>query len=279
MTHRGKFEPLKNVLLYAVLICGAISALFPFYWMLSSSLKMSNEIFVHPPVLVPSKLSLEHYIYVFQTMNVPRSLFNSAFTTIAIVLLNAFLSGMVAYALTKLRFPGRNALFGLVLAFMMIPFQLMLVPLFLLVNNMGLLGTYTAIILPSAISSFSIFLLRQAMMSLPNDYIEAAIIDGSSHFNIFCKIALPMVKPMLMTVMITNYMWAWNNYLWPMMVTVQNDHMQTMQVALNRYRTLNDNKWGPVMASCTMTALPIVIVYLCLQRQFIESVASSGLKG
>lgn len=276
---KSKKHTVTNIILFGVLMIGAVAAMFPFYWMVSSAFKPSNAIAKYPPDLIPKNVTLEHFKYVFRTMNVPRAFINSVIVSVITVALNAWLSGMVAYALTKLRFPGQRLLRGVVMAFMMVPFQLMIVPLFLLVTKMNLLGTYTAMILPSAVSSFSIFLLCSSMVSLPDDYIEAALIDGSGHMRIYHKIIVPMVKPSFATVILTNFFWSWNNYLWPMMVTVQKDHMATMQVAIDRYRTLNDMKWGATMAACTLTALPIVIVYLVLQRQFVESIASSGIKG
>jgi multiple sugar transport system permease protein len=269
----------KRGIKYIILSVGAVIAMFPFFWMLSSSFKTGYDIIRYPPVLFPEKLTLEHYFYVFSTLNVPRVFMNSVIVSVSIVLLNAFFSSLVAYALAKLRFPGKNILFFIVLAFMMIPFQLLMVPLFLQISNLGLIGKYSGIILPSAISSFSIFLLRQALISLPNDYIEAALIDGAHHFRIFFVIIVPMIVPAFVTVMLTNFFWSWNNYVWPMMVSVQHDEIATMQVAIARYRTLQDMKWGATMAACTLTASPIVIVYLFMQSQFIESVAQSGLKG
>ena len=268
-----------RILTYAFLIFGAVTALFPFYWMLSSSFKVGNDIFKYPPELIPSRVTFDSYIYVWQTINVPRVLFNTVFVTVLTVVLNMFLSGMVSYALVKLRFPGRNALFIVVLAFMMIPFQLLMIPLFIMINNLGMMNTYSAMILPSCLSSFSIFMLRQAMISVPDDYIEAARIDGCSQFFIYFRIVMPLITPMAVTVAMTNFFWAWNNYLWPMLVTANKDELQTLQVAISRYRTLNDTKWGPTMASCVITATPIVIAYLFLQRQYIESTMASGVKG
>jgi multiple sugar transport system permease protein len=270
---------LKKTAAYIILTAGAVLAMFPFFWMLSSSFKISREISQYPPVIFPARLTLEHYVYVFSTLNVLRVFMNSVIVSVSTVLLNAFFSGLAAYALAKLRFPGKKILFFIVLAFMMMPFQLLMVPLFLSISSLGLIGTYAGIILPSAVSSFSIFLLRQALISLPNDYIEAALIDGAHHFNIFFRIIVPMIMPALITVMLTNFFWSWNSYIWPMMVSVQHDHIATMQVAIARYRTLQDMKWGATMAACTMTAFPIVAVYLLMQTQFIESAAQSGLKG
>ncbi len=276
---KNKKQKVIDIVLFVILIAGAVVAMFPFYWMISSALKPSNEIAKYPPDLIPKHITLEHFQYVFRTMDVPRTFLNSVIVSFVTVILNAWLSGMVAYALTKLRFPGQKILNKVVMAFMMVPFQLMVVPLFLMITKLKLLGTYSAMILPSAVSSFSIFLLVSCMVSLPDDYIQAALIDGSGHLGIYFKIIVPMTKPTLTTVILTNFFWSWNNYLWPMMVTVQNDHMATMQVAIDRYRTLNDMKWGATMAACTLTALPIVIVYLILQKQFVESVATSGIKG
>ena len=272
------FSP-RKLILYTFLVIGAITALFPFFWMITSSFKMTNEIAQYPPNIFPSKFTFSNYEYVFQTMNVFRVLGNSAVVSASTVLLNAFFSGLVAYALTKLIFPGKKQLFILVLAFMMIPGQLMIVPLFMQMNRMHLLGTYAAMILPGAISSFSIFLLRQSMVSLPDDYIEAAQIDGANHVFIFFRIVVPMIVPILLTVILINFFWSWNSYLWPMMVTVGHDEMATIQVALDRYRTLHSAKWGATMAGCVLTAAPIVVLYLFLQKQFIESIAMSGIKG
>lgn len=279
MTRIMKNHIVRRTTLYIVLLFGALMAMFPFYWMVSSALKPSYYILAFPPVIIPPRLSLEHFEFVFETMNVYRALLNSLVVAVSQVSLNLFFSSLMAYALAKLKFPGRNALFVIVLAFMMIPFQLMIVPLFLTVNSMGLIGTFPAIILPGTVSSFSIFLLRQAMLSVPNDYVEAALIDGGNHFYICFRIVMPMIVPLMMTVIITNFMWTWNDFLWPMMVTVGNDDMSTIQVALNRYRSLNEVRWGPIMAACTIAALPIATVYMILQKQFIESVATSGIKG
>ena len=279
MTRKQSRVRIGRILTYAFLILGAVTALFPFYWMLSSSFKVGNDIFKYPPDIIPTRVTLESYAYVWQTINVPRVLFNTVYVTVMTVVLNMLLSGMVSYALVKLRFPGRNALFIVVLAFMMIPFQLLMIPLFVMINDLGLMNTYAAMILPSCLSSFSIFMLRQAMISVPDDYIEAAKIDGCSHMFIYFRIVMPLIAPMAVTVAMTNFFWAWNNYLWPMLVTANRDSMHTLQVAISRYRTLNDTKWGPTMASCVITATPIVIAYLFLQKYYIESTMAAGIKG
>ncbi len=270
---------LRRGLIYAFLALGALSSLFPFYWMITSSFKVSNDIFAYPPAMFPKQFTLENYLYLANSMSIPRTMFNTIFVTFAVVALNLLLSGMVSYALVKLRFPGRKALFIMVLAFMMIPSQLMMVPLFILVGKIGLMGTYSAMILPSCLSSFSIFLLRQAMISVPDDYIDAAKLDGCSHLFIYFRIVFPLIAPMAVTVALTNFFWTWNNYMWPMMISAQRDEIQTLQVAIARYRTVNNVKWGATMAGCVITATPILIVYLVLQKQYIESFMAAGIKG
>jgi multiple sugar transport system permease protein len=272
------YRMLQRVGLYMLLLLGAAISLFPFYWMVATSLKPSNEIFAWPPSLVPSSLTLEGYRYVWNTMDVPRTTLNSVIVAVSQVSLNVFFSSWVAYAFAKLRFPGKRALLMLVMALMILPGQIMMMPLFLLVNSLGLMDTYAGIVLPSAITVFTIFLLRQAFLSVPDEYIDAAIIDGASHFHILFQIAYPMAKPLLLTATVINLYWTWNAFLWPLIIVVS-DEMATLPVALSRYRAFQAQRWDAIMAAATVTALPIVLLYLVIQRQFVESLAMSGLKG
>lgn len=276
--NRRLYRILERVGLYALLILGAIISLFPFYWMVATSLKPSNEIFIWPPMLAPSRLTLEGYRYVWETMDVPRTTLNSVIVAVSQVSLNVFFSSWVAYAFAKLRFPGKRALLMLVMALMILPGQIMMMPLFLLVNDLNLLDTYPGIVLPGAITVFTIFLLRQAFISVPDEYIDAAIIDGASHFHILFHIAYPLAKPLLLTAVVINFYWTWNAFLWPLIVIVS-DEMATLPVALSRYRTFQAQRWDAIMAAATVVALPIVLLYLVIQRQFVESLAMTGLKG
>ena len=264
--------------LYLLLIIGAIISLFPFYWMVATSLKPSNDIFAWPPVLIPRSLTLAGYRFVWHTMDVPRTTLNSIIVAVSQVSINVFFSSWVAYAFAKLRFPGKRALLMLVMALMILPGQIMMMPLFLLVNSLNLIDTYPGMVLPGAITVFTIFLLRQAFLSVPDDYIDAAIIDGASHFHILFQIAYPIAKPLLLTAVVINVYWTWNAFLWPLIVVVS-DEMATLPVALSRYRTFQAQRWDAIMAAATVVALPIVLLYLVIQRQFVESLAMSGLKG
>jgi ABC-type glycerol-3-phosphate transport system permease component len=153
-----------------------------------------------------------------------------------------------------------------------------MLPLFLQVNRLGLLDSYGGIILPAAITPFTIFLLRQAFMGLPNEYIDAAIIDGANHFQILFRIAYPIARPLLLTAMMINFYWAWNAFLWPFLV-IRSDEMATLPIALYRYFAFGDQRWDAIMAAATVVALPVFLLYLVVQRQFVDSLTMTGLKG
>jgi multiple sugar transport system permease protein len=278
-TFRGKQSVSgRSVLTYLVLLLGGAVSIFPFYWLVAGSLKTPAELLRRPPTLFPSDLTLDAYRYVWETMDVPRALMNSTIVTVSEVGLNICFSALVAYALAKMRIPGKRYLLWLVLALMMIPFQIMMIPLFLQIHRLGLLDTYAGIILPGAVSSFTIFLLHQAFTTIPNDYIDAALVDGATHFGILTRIAVPMVWPLILTAVIINFYWSWNGFLWPFIV-IQGDEMATLPVALARYQSFQSQRWDAVLAGATITSLPILILYLIIQRKFVDSLTMTGLKG
>ena len=274
---------LGRALTYLVLVVGGVVSVFPFYWMVSSSFKQNWEILQFPPSFFPHEFTLEHYQVILSTTGMMRGLLNSVIVTACRVQLVVVISTMVGYALAKLRFPGRGALFLFTLAIMMVPFQIFLIPLFLLMDQYGLIDTYAVLIIPGAVNSFSIFLMRQAFLTVPDDYIDAALIDGAGHFRILFRIMVPMVLPMVLTVALVNAFWSWNDFLWPFIVILR-DQMATLPVALARYSRLvvgggQTIKWGDVMAATTMTGAPIIIIFLILQRRFVEALTMTGLKG
>lgn len=271
------FKIIENGLLYVILGIGGFVSLFPFYWMVSASFKVNSEILQFPPTLIPKSFSFEHYLYVLDNVDMLRVLLNSVIVSVGTVIFNLIFSSLVAYALAKLKFPGKNALFLLIIALMMMPFQLLMVPLFLLIDQYGLMNTYWAMILPASVSSFSIFLLRQAFLGIPNDYIDAALIDGARHFRILSTIVMPMTKPLILTVVLINFYWTWNDFLWPNLV-ITSDDMATLPVSLSKFSSFMDTRWGAIMAASTFTALPIIMIYLSIQKRFIEAVTTSGLK-
>jgi multiple sugar transport system permease protein len=278
MLMRGRDVSARSVLTYVVLLLGAVISIFPFYWLILGSLKLPAELFRWPPSFFPGNLTLDSYRFVWETMDVPRAFMNSTVVAVLEVGLNVCFSALVAYALAKMRIPGKRYLLWLVLALMMIPFQIMMIPLFLQIDRLGLLDSYVGIVLPGAISSFTIFLLHQAFTTIPNDYIDAALVDGANHFGILTRIAAPMIFPMFLTAILINFLWSWNGFLWPFIV-IQNDDMATLPVALARYQSFQAQRWDAVLAGATITALPVVLLYLAFQRKFIESLTMTGLKG
>jgi len=228
--------------------------------MVTSSIKTSESILRYPPNLVPLEMTFQHYQTVFEHVDFVRAFLNSVIVTFGRVSIVVVISVMTGYALSKLRFPGRGFLFVLTLALSMIPAQLTIIPLFLLVADYKLLNTCTALILPGAVNTFSIFLMRQAFLSVPDDYIEAALIDGASHFRIAFRIALPMVIPMLVTVVVVNTFWTWNDFLWPFLVT-QSDQIRTLPLVLAKFSStvMGIQRSGEVMSAATLTATPMIV--------------------
>ena len=269
---------LQRYLLYGILVLGAVISIFPFYWMFNTSLKPAHTIFKFPPDIIATSPSFASYIYVWNTMDVIRSLFNSVVVSVFSVLLNVFFSSWVGYALAKLEFPLKRVVFFTVLALMILPQQLLMIPLFLQVDRLGLLDTYAGIILPGAITPFTVFLLRQAFLTLPDEYVDAAIIDGANHFHILFQIAYPIARPLLLTAIVINFYWSWNAFLWPFLV-IRSDELTTLPIALSRYHAFAEQRWDAIMAAATVVALPIFLLYLVIQKQFVESMTMTGLKG
>jgi len=269
---------IQHSALYGILLLGALISLFPFYWMVNTSLKPSYMIFTYPPTMLPAEPSLNAYRYVWETMDVPRSLLNSIVVSGVGVAINVFFSSWVGYALAKLHFPLKRVLFFLVLALMILPQQILMIPLFLQVNRLGLIDTFAGVILPYAITPFTIYLCRQAFLTFPDDYVDAAVIDGAHHFQILLRIAYPIAKPMLLTAVVINFYWSWNAFLWPFLV-IRSDEMTTLPIALSRYHAFADQRWDAIMAAATVVALPILLLYLAVQRQFVDALTMTGLKG
>ena len=269
---------LQRSALYIVLILGAVISLFPLYWMVNTSLKPPYMIFTYPPTMVPVDASLDAYAYVWQTMDFPRSLLNSIIVAVFGVALNVFFASWVGYALAKLEFPFKSLLFLLVMGLMILPQQILMIPLFLQVSRLGMINTYAGVILPYAITPFTIFLLRQAFITFPDDYVDAAVIDGADQFQILFRIAYPIVKPLLLTAVVINFYWSWNAFLWPFLV-IRSDEMTTLPIALSRYHAFANQRWDAIMAAATLVALPILLLYLVIQRQFVDALTMTGLKG
>ena len=263
---------------YFLLTVGGVVMLFPLIWMVSTSLKVDRNLFITPPQLVPNPFAPQNYRTVLDAFPVGRFLFNSVVVAIASTALQLATSAMAAYAFARMRFWGRDALFVLYLATLMIPLQVTIVPLFVEMRYLGLVNTYPGLILPTIASAFGTFLLRQWFLGLPVELEEAALIDGAGPWTIFRRIVLPNSRPALATFGIFAFMASWNSFLWPLVVTSSLDVM-TLPVGLANLQGRYTTAWNLVMAGATISLIPILAVYIAAQKQVIRSVALSGIKG
>jgi multiple sugar transport system permease protein len=282
----------QRLLVHVVLVLVAVVVVFPFYWMISTSLKTLQEALRVPPVLFPTAPQLGNYPTAFRAAPFPRYCLNTAFIAGLTTLLSLLFSSLAAFAFAKMRFPGRQVLFLGMLATLMVPFEVQLIPDFVIIRHLPLLGgndvwgnggkglydTYWAQIVPWAASPFGVFLMRQFFLSLPNDFYEAAQLDGATLFVFFSRIALPLARPALITAGLFGFLGSWNALLWPLVVTSSPD-VRPIQVGLATFSTEQGTQYHLLMAAATLVMLPVVVLYLLAQRQFTEGVASSGLKG
>lgn len=269
---------IKNLIFYTVLLLAALTFIYPFIWMIAATFK--PEVEVTNLSLLPSTFTLKSYVLVFQKIPILRALLNSLFvSTVATGSVLVF-SSMVGYALSRLRFRGRDIIFGLILVTMMIPAQITLIPMYILMVKLGWTDSYQALIFPAAVSTFGILLFRQYFKSFPQDVIDAARIDGAGELTILFRIIWPNSIPTLITVGIITFMGVWNDVLWPIIVNRQEDLMTMPQmVALYSVGGRAESQLGSILAAATLLAVPVIIVYLFFQKYFIRSMATSGLKG
>lgn len=268
----------QRALLYAVLLVGAAAMLFPFAWMVSTSLTSDAQLFVTPPQLIPSPAQPENYTRVADLYPVLAFMRNSLIVAGVCTSLQLLSSAMAAYAFARLSFRGSNLLFIVYLATLMVPLQVIIAPLFIEMRYLGFANSYPGLILPGIASAFGTFLLRQAFLTLPRELEEAAFIDGASHWTVFWRIALPLSGPSLATFGIFAFMASWNSFLWPLVVTNSLD-MMTLPVGLSNLQGQYSTAWNLVMAGSVISVIPILIVYLAAQRYVVRGVALSGIKG
>ena len=265
---------------YGLMILLVALMVLPFLWMLSTSLKPQQYILQTTPQLIPDPLSFESYTGLAERIDLFRTLFNSAFVAVVSTLGQIIISAMAAYAFSRLSWPGRDTVFVLYLATLMIPAVVLVIPQFILVRSLGWVNSYAALIVPGLFSAFGVFLLRQSFLGLPRDFEEAAFVDGANRFVIFWRIILPLSQPALATLAVFSFMGSWNAYLWPLF-TARRPEVMTLPVALATLqagpRALTE--WNMVMAGSVVAVLPILLVYLLAQRWFVRGVVSSGIKG
>jgi multiple sugar transport system permease protein len=267
-----------RIALYTILTAGLLVVIGPFVWMLLSSLKPEREIRRLPPTWWPETLTLENYEQLFTRMDFPRFFANSVIVAVAITAGNLLFCSMLGYALAKLRFPGRRALFAIVLGMLMVPGMVMFVPQFVLVSNLGLTNTYPGLIVPFVAGPFGVFLMRQFLLSIPDELVEAARVDGAGEFRIFARIVMPLARPALATLGILTFLSSWNSFLWPLVVATTEDKY-TLPVALALF-SVGQNRidFGLMLAGSVVVVAPVLVVFVLLQRHFLRGIATTGLK-
>jgi multiple sugar transport system permease protein len=267
-----------NLLAYLVLGIGLIAVVSPFVWMAFSSVKPEGEIRRVPPTWWPQSPTLENFRELFTRMDFPQFFTNSTVVAVAVTLGNLVFCSMLGYVLAKAEFAGKRLLFGVVLGTLMVPGMVTLVPLFVLIANFGLVNSYLGLILPFLAAPFGVFLMRQFFLGIPDELIDAARVDGASEPRIFVQIVMPLAKPALATLAILTFLGSWNNFLWPLVVA-QSQDMYTLPVALALYSTgQNQINYGFLLAGAVVVVVPVLVVFLLLQRFFVQGVAMTGIK-
>ena len=268
----------EAVLLHAALVAGAVLTLFPLLWMVSASLMPAGEATAVPPRLLPSAVTLAHYRALFTRLDLARAFLNSAGLAAAVTLIALLVNSMAGYAFAKLRFAGRERLFRLLLAALVVPAQVAMLPLFLMLKELRLVNTYAGVMVPGMASVFGIFLVRQYALSLPESVLDAARIDGAGEFRIYWSIVMPLARPVLVTLAIFTFMSSWNDFMWPLIVLTDNARY-TLPVAVANLVGEHVQDTELMMASSVLTVLPVLILFLALQRHYIAGIMMGSVKG
>ncbi|HEX2133162.1 MAG TPA: carbohydrate ABC transporter permease [Actinophytocola sp.] len=271
-------DVVARLVLHVLLGVGLVVMVGPFVWMLLSSFKSEGEIRQVPMTWLPEDVTFANYGDLFERLDFPAYFTNSAVVAVLTTVGNLLFCSAAGYALAKLPFPGKRLLFGVVLGTIMVPSIVTIVPLFVLSSNLGLVNTLAGLILPFLAQAFGVFLMRQFIFSIPNDLLEAARIDGASEFRIYRRIVLPLCKPALATLGILTFLASWNNFLWPLVAASTEDNY-TLPVALALYAIgQNRTDYDLLLAGSVVVVLPVLVVFVLLQRHFVRGIATTGLK-
>lgn len=268
----------KLIFIYALLLAITAMMILPFFWMLSASVKLSREVFEFPINWIPETPRWQNFSEIWEKIPLVTFFYNTSKLTIIVTALQLFTSSFAAYAFAKLRFPYKNVLFLGYIATIAMPWQVYMVPQFLLMREFGLNNTHLSLIFLQAFSAFGVFLMRQFYMSIPDELCEAARIDGMNEYQIWLRIMLPLSMPALSTLTIFTFVNTWNDFLGPMIYLTRTE-LKTIQIGLRMFINQYTAEYGLIMAASVVSLIPVLIVFLSLQRFFVEGVASSGIKG
>jgi multiple sugar transport system permease protein len=273
-------EHAQRAALYVVIAILGFIFIFPFFWMIVSSLKLNRDVLALPIQFFPPVWNWKSYVNVFTAFpdfNFPRFILNSLLVTTAAVLLCLLLSATAGYGFAKYKFRGNNVLFTLVLATIMISFEAIVVPLFILVRQMGMQDSYLGLIIPESLTAFGVFMMRQFFYSLPNDYIESARIDGATEYTIFARIAIPMAKTALLALVIFHAQWVWNLLLWPM-ILISSPDKRVLPQGIALFKGGYNTPYPEQLAVSVIACLPLLLLYVLLSKYFVQGITMTGLK-
>jgi len=271
-------QRMYRIVHYAVLILLSLATLLPVLWVVLSSFKPQSELFRVPLTFIPQDWTLENYVSSLAAGNFPVYFSNTVFVAVVSTAITVLINLMAGYALAKYIFKGRDIIFTVMIATLMIPLQVIMIPIFLQLKSLGMLNSLWGIIIPPAATPTGVFLARQYLVTLPNSLIEAARIDGAREHTIFFRLILPMSKPIVATITIFSFMWRWNDYLWPLIVITDN-RKQTIQQALANFVGQLQINWSDLLAMTTIAIIPVIIVFLAFQRFFFSGIAAGSVKG
>jgi multiple sugar transport system permease protein len=275
---RLRTERALNGVAFTLLALGSIMMLLPFYWMVVTSIKVPSEVITFPPTWLPSVVTFEHYGRVFGKLAVGILYRNSAVVAVTKTILMVFTSSLTGYIFGKFTFRGRDIIFSAIIATMIIPLQVYMIPLYLMMVDFQWHNTYTGLVVPYVFSAYAMFLVRQYMHSIPSELLDAARIDGAGELYIFVRLVMPLSKAVLATLVIFYFMWNWNDFLWPLVV-LNSPRKYTLPIGLTVFNSEVSTDYGATMAAAAVAVIPVMVVFFVFQRHIVEGVALTGLKG
>lgn len=273
-----KTSKIGQIIKWIFIVFFTIFCLAPILWMGLSSFKGTDELYLFPPILIPKKITIDNYTYILSKGNFLRYFANSVYVSVVATILTVAINTMAGYALAKFRFRGRDFFLILFIATLMIPLEVIMIPIFKMVSMLKLSNTFLGIIIPPSASPTGIFIMRQYMLGIPDELIEASYLDGASEWKIFVRIILPLARPVLAVLTIFSFMWRWNDYLWPLIV-LNDPKKYTIQLAISNFMGQYTVDWNSILAMGIIGILPILVIYIVFQRYFVSGMVTSGLKG
>ncbi|WP_274649636.1 carbohydrate ABC transporter permease [Paenibacillus humicola] len=272
---------LQHSVIVGFLLLIALIMALPFFWMLVTSLKSFDEVFVNPPQFIPASFQWQNYAAALHAAPFGRYFFNSVSMTVLLTVFQLVTSILAAYAFARMRFKGRQTMFLMVLATMMVPIQVTFIPNFLIINKLGLFNTYWALIVPFCASAFAIFMMRQAFLQVPKELEEAATLEGCNHLQIIRHVMIPLSTSPILTFVLLSFIWHYNDFFWPLIAT-NDEHLRTIQVGLSGMLSeeggSQGTKWNVVMAASSLIVSPLIVLFIFVQKNIVQGIATTGLK-